>query len=104
MQPEQLLEEIRDANLTYLTLAQHMLRSDRPQALYRLGLSEDVANIIANLTLGQIMKIASGNLLMCRFRFDDETVWNLLTTNGKVDQANGLHANILMAGKMAEAV
>lgn len=104
MQPEQLLEEIRDANLTYLTLAQHMLRSDRPQALYRLGLSEEVANIIGNLTLGQIIKIANGSMLMCRFRFDDETVWNLLTTNGKVDQANDMHANILMAGKMAEAV
>ena len=49
------------------------------------------------------MKIAAGNMLMCRFRFDDEMVWNLLTTNGKVGYTNGLHADILMAGKMAEA-
>lgn len=103
MQPEQLLEEIREANLAYLMLAQHMIRADRPQALYRLGLSEEVANLIANLTPGQIMKIAGGNMLMCRFRFDDEIVWNLLTTSGKVGNANGLHASILMAGKMAEA-
>ena len=103
MQPDQLLEEIREANLAYLMLAQHMIRADRPQALYRLGLSEEVANLIGNLTPGQIMKIAGGNMLMCRFRFDDEIVWNLLTTNGKVDNTNGLHANILMAGKMAEA-
>jgi flagellar transcriptional activator FlhD len=103
MQPDQLLEEIREANLAYLMLAQHMIRADRPQALYRLGLSEEVANLIGNLTPGQIMKIAAGNMLMCRFRFDDEIVWNLLTTNGKVDNTNGLHANILMAGRMAEA-
>jgi flagellar transcriptional activator FlhD len=103
MQPDQLLEEIREANLAYLMLAQHMIRADRPQALYRLGLSEEVAALIGNLTPGQIMKIAAGNMLMCRFRFDDEIVWNLLTTNGKVDNTNGLHANILMAGRMAEA-
>jgi flagellar transcriptional activator FlhD len=104
MQPEQLLEEIREANLAYLMLAQHMIRVDRPQALYRLGLSEEVANLVGGLTPGQVMKIAGGNMLMCRFRFDDEIVWNLLTTNGKVGNANGLHADILMAGKMAEAI
>lgn len=102
-QPEQLLEEIREANLAYLMLAQHMIRADRAQALYRLGISEDIADMIVALTPGQLLKIAAGNLLMCRFRFDDEIVWNLLTTNGKVDSANGLHASIVMAGKLAEA-
>ena len=103
MQPEQLLEEIREANLAYLMLAQHMIRADLPQALYRLGLSEEVASLIVNLTPGQLMKVAGGNMLMCRFRFDDEMVWSLLTTNGKVNNTNELHASILMAGKMAEA-
>ena len=104
MEPEQLLEEIREANLAYLMLAQHMLHADRPQALFRLGLNEQVADLIGNLTPGQIMKIAGGSMLMCRFRFDDEIVWNLLTTNGKPGNANSLHANILMAGRMAEAI
>jgi len=103
MQPEQLLEEIREANMAYLMLAQHMIRADRPQALYRLGISEEVAELIRGLTPGQLMKVAGGNMLMCRFRFDDEMVWSLLTTNGKVNNTNGMHANILMAGKMAEA-
>ena len=101
---EQLLDEIREANMSYLMLAQNMIRADLPQALYRLGLTEDVATLIGRLTPGQIMKIASGNMLMCRFRFDDEIVWNLLSTSGKVDYSNGLHADILMAGKMAEMV
>ncbi|MBL8512265.1 MAG: flagellar transcriptional regulator FlhD [Betaproteobacteria bacterium] len=99
---ERLLEEIREANLAYLMLAQHMIRADRVQALYRLGLSEEVADLIEGLSPGQILKIAAGNLLMCRFRFDDEIVWNLLTSNGKVENTNELHANILMAGKMSE--
>lgn len=103
MQQDQLLEEVREANLSYLMLAQNMIRADLPQSLFRLGISEDVANMIAALTPGQLMKIAGTNMLMCRFRFDDEVVWNLLTTSGKVDYTNGIHATILMAGKMAEA-
>ena len=34
---EQLLQEIREVNLAYLMLAQHMIRADKAQALYRLG-------------------------------------------------------------------
>ena len=36
MTPEQILAEIREANLSYLMLAQSLIRSDREQALYRL--------------------------------------------------------------------
>ena len=56
MQPEQLLEEIREANMSYLMLAQHMIRADRPQALFRLGLSEEVASVISGLTPGQFRR------------------------------------------------
>jgi hypothetical protein len=46
---DQLLQEIREANLAYLVLAQHMIRADKAQALYRLGVSEEVATIIDQL-------------------------------------------------------
>lgn len=107
---ERLMAEIREANLSYLILAQSLIRADRAQALFRLGVSEPVADLIAALTPGQILKVASGNMLMCRFRFDDELVWQLLTDHGRgsgdgVDQsASRLHASILMAGNYAEAM
>ena len=108
MKSEQLLTEIREANLTYLMLAQNIIRIDRPEALFRLGLSEDAAELIASLSPGQILKIASSNMLLCRFRVDDDIVWNLLTNHGigKVDNgaATKLHASILMAGRFAEAM
>jgi flagellar transcriptional activator FlhD len=105
MNAEMLLEEIREANLTYLMLAQALIRKDRAQALYRLGLSEQVADIIAGLSPAQILKIAATNVLMCRFRFDDEMVWGLLTSHGKErgGETAGVHAAILMAGRLAEA-
>lgn len=104
---EQLLEEVRDVNLAYLVLAQHMIRADKAQAMYRLGVSEEVASVVDQLSPAQLMKIASANQLICRFRFDDDMVWNLLTSHSKSRAAGtgavaGLHANIVMAGQIAD--
>lgn len=108
MDNEQLLAEIREANLTYLMLAQTLIRNDKPAALFRLGLTEEAADLLAALSPAQIMKIASGNMLLCRFRVDEDLVWNLLTNHkpGKVanETTSRLHASILMAGRIAEAM
>ena len=106
MTSEQILAEIREANLSYLMLAQTLIRSDRDQALFRLGVSEETANLIGALTPAQMMKIATGNQLLCRFRMDDDVVWNLLTGHGKGAANDGmsrLHASILLAGRHREA-
>ena len=108
MTSEQLTAEIRDANLTYLMLAQNLIRKDKAEALFRLGVSEESADLIATLSAAQILKIASSTMLLCRFRVDDDIVWNLLTnhTASKVDNdaTTKLHASILMAGRFAEAM
>jgi len=105
MNADQILAEIREANLSYLMLAQSLIRTDRDQALYRLGISEDSAALIVLLTPAQMMKIAASNTLLCRFRMDDDLVWSLLTNHGKSanDGTNRLHASILMAGRHQEA-
>jgi flagellar transcriptional activator FlhD len=98
----QLLEEIRDTNLSYLMLAQRMLREDREQAMFRLGLSAEVADVVAKLSPAQILKIAASNMLLARFRFTEDLVWNLLTGHSKDAKIAGMHASVLMAGAQAE--
>ena len=96
MNADQILTEIREANLSYLMLAQSLIRADKEQALFRLGVSEDSA----------AMMVASGNTLLCKFRMDDDMVWGLLTNHGKGaanDTTARLHASILMAGRHQEA-
>lgn len=105
---EQLLEEVREVNLAYLVLAQHMIRADKAQSMYRLGISEDVLDVITQLSPAQLMRIAGTNQLICRFRFDDDVVWNLLTSASKARASGtgavaGLHANIVMAGQIGNA-
>ena len=108
MSSEQLMAEIREANLTYLMLAQNLIRQDKAEALFRLGLNEEAADILAALSAAQIVKLASGNMLLCHFRVDDNLVWNLLTNHDirKVgnEATNKLHASILMAGRLAEVI
>ncbi len=106
MNTEQILAEIREANLSYLMLAQSLIRTDREQALFRLGVSEETAALIGTLTSAQMMKIATTNTLLCRFRMDDDVVWNLITNHGKGAANDGmsrLHASILLAGRHQEA-
>ncbi len=105
MTNDQILAEIRETNLSYLMLAQSLIRADREQALFRLGISEESADLVSSLSPAQIMRIASSNTLLCRMRIDDDMVWTLLTNHGKAgsDSVSRLHANILMAGRHQEA-
>ena len=107
MNADQILMEIRETNLSYLMLAQTLIRNDRDQALFRLGLTEAAADRLASLSPAQLLKVASSNTLVCRMRVDDDMVWTLLTNHGKgrtTDSIGQLHANILMAGRHQEAV
>lgn len=106
MNADQILAEIREANLSYLMLAQSLIRADREQALFRLGISEEQAALIGTLSPAQMMKVASSNQLLCRMRVDDDMVWGLLTNHGRPaanDSISRLHASILMAGRHQEA-
>jgi flagellar transcriptional activator FlhD len=107
MNDDQVSAEIREANLTYLMLAQNLIRRDKADAQFRLGMSEESADLLASLSASQVAKIASSSMLLCRFRMDDDVVWSLLTNQNarKVDNdaTARLHASILMAGRFAEA-
>lgn len=106
MTSEQMLAEIKEANLTYLMLAQSLIRKDKAQALFRLGISEESADLIETLSPAQVMKLASGNMLLCRFRASDDMVWSLLTNHSPSrtvnDATTRLHANIVMSSRFAE--
>ena len=109
MTQEQVLAEIREANLTNLMLAQTLIRRDKAEAVFRLGLNEEAADLLVSLSSAQVMKIASRNTLLCSFRVDDNLVWGLLSnheTPRKVgnETTNTLHANILMASRVSEVL
>ncbi|HMM54194.1 MAG TPA: flagellar transcriptional regulator FlhD [Candidatus Desulfobacillus sp.] len=96
--------EIKELNLTYLMLAQQMIRADREIAQYRLGIGADVAEVIDRLTPGQVLKMAGSNMALCRFRFDDKLLLGLLSSHEREAGASHTHAAILASAQAVEAI
>ena len=102
MNTVQLQEGIRDINLTYLMLAQQMIKEDRAAAIFRLGLSQDLVDVIAGLSPAQVVKMAASNMLLYRFRFDEALLLNMVSDYSKDRMMSRAHAAILMSGQPVE--
>ncbi|MCX7189783.1 MAG: flagellar transcriptional regulator FlhD [Methylotenera sp.] len=100
----EILSEIKDANLNYLMLAQQLIRSDKATAIFRLGISKDIADLLEGLSNLQLLKLSSANMMLARFRFDDSSILGMLTNYTKDRSQAHLHTAVLMAGQNAEAM
>lgn len=102
MTVDNMLAEIRDANLNYLMLAQQMIRADKATAIFRLGIDAQIAELIEGLSNAQLLKLAGANMMLARFRFDDGAILGMLTNYNKDRALAHSHAAILMAGQAVE--
>jgi flagellar transcriptional activator FlhD len=91
--------EIKEINLAYLMLAQQMLREDRATAMFRLGISEEVAVLIEGLSSTRLVRMASSQMLLPTFRFDDSLLAGLLAGESRDPSCASLHAAIIAAGR-----
>ena len=96
--------QIREINLAYLMLAQQMVREDREAAMFRLGIAADVAELLDGLSTAQVVRMASQQMVLCRFRFDDSAMIGMLTGKGRDAATSSLHAAIIAAGTPVEAL
>ena len=68
-------KEIGEINLAYMLLAQKLVKQDRAEAMFRLGVGRELADLLANMSLSQIVKLAASNFLLCSFRLDDRPMF-----------------------------
>jgi flagellar transcriptional activator FlhD len=101
MNEAEMMSEIKDANLNYLLLAQQLIRSDKATAIFRLGISKDIADLLEGLSTLQLLKLCSTNMMLARFRFDDSAILGMLTNYTKDRSQAHLHTAVLMAGQNA---
>jgi flagellar transcriptional activator FlhD len=104
MTASQIQSEIKDANLTYMLLAQQMIKDDKVASIFRLGVSEEMADLIAGLTPAQILKMASSNMMLYRLRFDERLLLNMISDFNKDRMMSQAHATILMTAQPAEVL
>lgn len=104
MSTSDVYNEIKELNLSYLMLAQQLIRADRETAQYRLGISADIAEVIERLTPGQVLRMAGSNMALCRFRFDDKLLVGLLSGHERDRNTSYTHAAILASSRPVEAL
>jgi flagellar transcriptional activator FlhD len=91
------MQDIQEVNLSYLMLAQRLLRDNLASGMFRLGIGKDAADILLQLSPAQLVRLASSSSLVCGFRLDDATLLTSLTRDmleGVLQQA---HSTILLS-------
>lgn len=81
MTSDQVLANIRETNLSYMEIARKLIAVDRPKALIQLGITDESATLLAAMSPPQMLKVCSGNTLLCSTRINDDLVWGLLTSH-----------------------
>ncbi|WP_374730266.1 flagellar transcriptional regulator FlhD [Caballeronia cordobensis] len=98
------LDALREVNLSYLLLAQNMIRDDLAEAMLRLGIGKDVAEVLAMITPAQLMKLADSNIMLCRFRFDDHAILSTLTHHAKHIDMSRMQTALLLVQQPVESI
>ncbi|RKR06062.1 flagellar transcriptional activator FlhD [Kushneria sinocarnis] len=99
---DNLLEDIRNVNLSYLLLVQRLINEDRALAMFRLKLSEQMADALGALPISELARLANTNQLLCHFSLTDPDMLATLTGSSRDQDLQRTHAAILLAGQQVE--
>lgn len=97
MSVDSLLDDIQELNLSYLLLAQKLLREDPVTALFRLKLSPETGELIRGLSAKQLMQLSRTRQMLCRMVLDDAEQLARLTQAPREQGLGQIHAALLMA-------
>lgn len=98
------MQTIQDLNLSYLLLAQSMIREDKIAAGFRLGLNDATMETLKGLTLPQLIKMSATGQLICRLRIEDEMVIECLTKDSRIDALQRLHTGIILSSNLLNSM
>lgn len=96
-------KEIADLNLTYMLLAQKLLREDKAAAMLRLGISADMADVLLGMSLAETIRIATSNFVLCAFRLDELPVLRNVMQGERQASLQQAHISIVLAGAQQQA-
>lgn len=98
------LQSIHNLNLTYLILAQRLIREDKFAAGFRLGLDSSILDTLSELSLPQLIKMASTSQLICRLRVDDKEMIDCLTKASRIDALQQIHTGIILSTELLNSL
>ena len=99
----EIAREINDINLAYILLAQKMVKQDKAASMIRLGIGAKLADMLANMSITQIIKLSNSKFLIFSPRLDDEASIHAVGNEDKDSALQRAHMSILMAGRHSAA-
>ena len=94
-------KEIADLNLTYLLLAQKLLRQDRAAAMLCLGLGAEMADVLVAMSLSEVVKLATSNFVLCAFRLGELPIARTVMQDARERALQQAHLSIVLAAQGA---
>lgn len=96
---DEIAREISDINLAYILLAQKMVKKDKAATMIRLGIGSKLADMLANMTITQIIKLSNSKFLIFSPRLDDDASFHVAGNEEKDPALQRAHMSILMTGR-----
>lgn len=100
----ELLQNIHDINLSYLLLAQQLIRDDKFTSVFKLGLEDSTIEMLKDLSLPKLIKLSTSGQLICRLRLDNEAVINCLTRDSRIDALQRIHTGIILSTDLLDSL
>lgn len=91
------LVELQDLNLTYLLIAQRLLKEDYAMALMRLKVDDEMGQLLLSLSTRQLGRLARTNQLLFRLCITEAAQLSQVTQNERSQGMDLMHASLLMA-------
>lgn len=104
MNAKQIHEEIKETNLSFMLLAQQMIRGNKSQAMASFGVNEEMADLVAGLSPAQLLKMSASNMLLCCFHFDESMLLDMISSHKKEGLLAKSAAQQVKAARKAEAL
>ncbi|WP_167854894.1 flagellar transcriptional regulator FlhD [Mangrovimicrobium sediminis] len=96
------LNEIQELNMTYLLLAKQLLSEDREAGIFRLGVTEEVADYILSLSAKKLAQISRTSQFICTLRIEDVAELEATVASHRDYLATPSHQAMLLASKAAK--
>lgn len=90
-------EEIQELNLTYLLLAQRLLKEDKLSGMFRLKFSEEMADLLLSLSTRQLSQLSRTNQVLCTFSLEHAAQLARVLFNERDHGLTQTHAAMLLA-------
>ena len=100
---DEIAREISDINLAYILLAQKMVKQDKAASMIRLGIGTKLADMLANMSISQIIKLSNSKFLIFSPRLNDEASIHAVGNEDKDSALQRAHMSILMTGRNSAA-